>query len=202
MARPYTSRLRSEQAAQTRRKVVEAAATVLARDLGDFTIPGVAVEAGVSAATVERLFTNKRKLIEGIAEHYAETIGSMAAWPDRPRDVDDLLDNIPDVVLRTSRVPAGLRAAVATEAFQQLRRETRGTRLRAVESVLKPYRDRFTARELHHLRDLIVVLVSSAGLNAFTDLTGSSPEESAATMQWTIRRLLDGATDPLEAEAP
>ncbi len=59
MARPYTSRLRSEQAAQTRRKVVEAAATVLARDLGDFTIPGVAVEAGVSAATVERLFTNK-----------------------------------------------------------------------------------------------------------------------------------------------
>ena len=53
-----------------------------------------------------------------------------------------------------------------------------------------PNQRAFRDGELRHLRDLVTVLTSSAGLFGFTDLTGSTPEEAAATVAWVIRRLL------------
>lgn|GEM_PF-3523113 len=191
MTRQYTSRLREQQADATRLRVIEAVAAVLARDIIELTYPAVAEEAGVSVATVQRLFPTKHALVEGLANHYSSMIGSLGGGQRAPKNLDEFLASIPEVLVRTSRIPAGLRAAAASEAFRQHRREHREQfRLRPVEHILKPYRDRLTVSELHHLRDLVVVLCSSAGLNAFTDLAGSTPEGAASSIQWLISRVL------------
>lgn len=189
MARIYVSKLRAEQAEATRLRVIEAVAAVLGRNLSEFTVPNVAAEAGVSLATVQRLFPTKRDLLEGLARHHAAMIGS-AYGSDRPWELDDFLAKLPQIFVRTATIPPALRSAVTSETFQQYRRERRGSRLRPVEAALKPYQGAFRDGELRHMRDLVTVLTSSAGLFGFTDLTGSTPEEAAATVAWTIRRLL------------
>src|SRR5437879_5615512 len=118
MPRAYRSRLRDDQAEATRLRVIEAVATVLGTDISGFTIPAVAAEAGVSIATVERLFPTKRHLLDGLARHYAETIGSMASLDRPPRDIEELLAHLGPVMRRTRDLPAGMRAAVASETFR------------------------------------------------------------------------------------
>jgi AcrR family transcriptional regulator len=189
VARTYVSKLRAEQAEATRLRVIEAVATVLGRDLSEFTVPNVAAEAEVSLATVQRLFRTKRDLLDGLARHYAATTGS-GYGSDRPWDLVDFLTKLPEVFAKTATVPPALRSAVTSETFQQFRRERRGSRLRPMEEALEPYKSGFQDGEARRLRDLFTVLTSSAGLFAFTDLTGSTPEEAAATVAWTIRRLL------------
>jgi AcrR family transcriptional regulator len=191
VARTYVSKLRAEQADATRLRIIEAVAAVLARDLSEFTIPSVAAEAGVSVATVQRIFPTKRDLLESLARQYAATIGSAAFRDPPPADIEEFLARIPEVNGRSAALPPGLRAAVASDAFNEFRREHRAEqRLRPIEKVLKPYEGSFTNAELRMIRDLIAVLGSSAGLAAFTELTGSSHEEASATMTWTIRRIL------------
>ena len=190
MERTYVSKLRARQAESTRLRVLEAVAAILARDLSELTFPAVAAEAEVSVATVQRLFPTKRELVEGLARHYAATIGTVTGRERPPEDIEGLLALIPEVMVSTSRIPPALRAAALSEAFQQYRRENRAERLQPVEEVLKPFRADFPDGQLRRLRDLVVVLCSSAGLAAFTDLTGSTPEETAATVAWGIRRLL------------
>ena len=188
MPREYVSKLRAEQAEATRLRVIEAVAAVLSRDVSELTYRAVAEEAGVSVATVQRLFPARRQLVEALAAHYAETIGTMDARPV-PTDIEEFLSMVPEIMVRTGSIPPVLRAATTSAMYQRHRREHRATRLRAVEATLTPFQQ-FTDTERRRLRDLIVVLFSSAGLTAFTDLTGATPEQTATTMTWAIRRLL------------
>ena len=74
--------IREEQAAATRRRILEAAAAVFTEQ--GFTgtrIDDVAAEAGVAVATVYKVFTNKANLLAG-ALHQAMTGGD----PDHPID--------------------------------------------------------------------------------------------------------------------
>ncbi|HAG59467.1 MAG TPA: hypothetical protein DCL83_09165 [Arthrobacter bacterium] len=202
--REYVSKLRAEQAEATRVKVIEAVAAVLSRDVSALTYRAVADEASVSVATAQRLFPARRNLVEGLARHYAESIGTMYARP-APTDIEEFLSMLPGIMVRTAAIPPVLRAATTSAVYQRHRRENRATRLRAVEATLTPFQQ-FTDAELRHLRDLIVVLCSSAGLAAFTDLTGATAEQTATTITWAIRRLLSieqpGETRPRKRKTP
>ena len=190
MARAYVSKLRAEQTAATRLRVINAVGAILSQDVSEFTIPRVAAEAGVSAATVQRLFPTKRDLVEGLAQHYAATTGSLASLEQLPPDLEDQLATITEIFKKTADLEPAMRAAVTSEAFRRYRRDTRAKRLRAVEGALKRFRSDFSATDFRHARNLFAVLASSYGLQAFTELTGSTPEEAAATVTWTMRRLL------------
>ncbi|HXD69736.1 MAG TPA: TetR family transcriptional regulator, partial [Gaiellales bacterium] len=62
--RPYRSERRREQARETRRRMLEAAGTLLAaRGYAGTTIAAVAAEAGVAPETVYAAFRNKRTLV-------------------------------------------------------------------------------------------------------------------------------------------
>ena len=197
--REYVSKLRAEQAEATRLKVIEAVAAVLSRDVSALTYRAVADEASVSVATVQRLFPARRNLVEGLARHYAESIGTMYARP-APTDIEEFLSMLPEIMVRTGSIPPVLRAATTSAVYQRHRRENRATRLRAVEATLTPFQQ-FTDAELRRLRDLIVVLCSSQGLAAFTDLTGATAEQTSTTITWAIRRLL-GIEQPGDTRPP
>ena len=198
MARTYDSRLREEQAAATRLRVVEAVTAVLGRGISELTYPAVAQEAGVSLATVQRLFPRKRDLVAGLAEHYNRTIGSLFS-PHTPvdgLDFDGFLSELRGVMERTSQVPAGLRAAVASREYQQHRREVRARRLALIEAALKPHARGLSGPEFRHLRNLVVVLVSSAGVTAFEELAEADANDASDAVTWMLRRLLDRPSRP------
>ena len=193
MSRPYASRLREEQAETTRLRVVEAVTAVLGRGISELTYPAVAEEAGVSLATVQRLFPRKRDLIAGLADQYNRTVGNLLAAPASAAglDFEGFLSEIRAVIERTSRVPSGLRAAVASEAYQEHRREGQAKRVELMGRVLKPYLGGLTAAERRHVRNLTNVLASSAGVTAFADLAGADATEAADAVAWMLRRLLE-----------
>jgi AcrR family transcriptional regulator len=70
--RPYRSQLRLEQAEQTRRQVLDAAATLFVeRGYDGASIAAIAEEAGVSPETIYARFRNKRTLIGELMQHAA-----------------------------------------------------------------------------------------------------------------------------------
>ncbi|MCB9687240.1 MAG: TetR/AcrR family transcriptional regulator [Alphaproteobacteria bacterium] len=66
--RVYTSRLREQQAEETRRRILEGATRVLAAGASALTVPEVAREAGVAVPTVYRYFGSKEALEDAVAE--------------------------------------------------------------------------------------------------------------------------------------
>jgi AcrR family transcriptional regulator len=189
MKRTYVSPLRDEQLEATRVRIVEGVARVLARGVVELSVPAVAKEAGVSVATVYRHFPTKSDLVRGLTEHVADLVGT------RMEDMslvtlNDLEAKARDIHQRLAQLDPAMRLAMASPQANQLRRETREERLAANERMLAPYVGHLSARERRRVRDLCVVLMSSATANAFDMLVGSSPEETAATLTWGLRRII------------
>ena len=65
-ARTYRSQLRTQQAEQTRARILDATVRVMAGGLAFVSVPQVAREAGVSVPTVYRHFPDRLSLFEGL----------------------------------------------------------------------------------------------------------------------------------------
>ena len=186
------SPLRRGQFEATRLRIVEAVARVLARGVTELSVPAVAEEAGVSVATVYRHFPSKQQLVAALRLHFAEAIDAHPSDLSNQRwsSLDEMLDAFPIVAARLARLDPGLRAAIASGVVDEFRRENRGERLEPIEQALRRERPHADAEDLRKLRDLIAVLCSSPGVGAFDLITGSSPQQTAETVAWAIRRLL------------
>ncbi|MFE1796522.1 TetR/AcrR family transcriptional regulator [Streptomyces sp. NPDC059517] len=89
---PPHTRARDGAAAETRQRVIEAAADLLAREGRDaVTTRAVAVAAGLQPPAIYRLFGDKDGLLEAVAEHgFATFLAAKHVDPD-PRDlIEDL----------------------------------------------------------------------------------------------------------------
>src|SRR4026207_1998738 len=73
--RPYSSQLRTEQAEETRSRILDATIRVMARGVGTLSIPDVAGEAGVSVPTVYRHFGSKGALLAAVHPHLGRRAG-------------------------------------------------------------------------------------------------------------------------------
>lgn len=189
MRRAYVSPLRNEQLEATRVRIVEAVARVLARGIVELSVPAVAREAGVSVATIYRHFPTKTDLVRGLTEHVANLVGTRMENLSVV-SLDEMEAKGRDIHKKLAQLDPALRLAMASPQANQLRRETRGERLAANEKMLAPHLRHLSARERRRVRDLCVVLMSSATANAFDMLVGSSPEETAATLSWGLRRII------------
>ena len=188
MARAYVSPLRDQQAEATRLSIVEAVARVLARGVVELSVPAVAKEAGVSVATVYRHFPSKSDLVRGLAEHVGRFQGT---GPNVDfRSLDEMEAIWLEVLRRRARLDPALRQATSSPEWNRLRAETRGDRLAAAARGLKPFLAHLSPRDRKRARDVVVLLMSSAGANAYELLVGGSPEEAAATLAWAARRII------------
>ena len=73
--RVYRSQLRTQQAEETRSRILEATIRVMAGGIASVSIPEVAREAGVSVPTVYRHFGTKRNLLAAVYPHLARRAG-------------------------------------------------------------------------------------------------------------------------------
>src|SRR3954447_17576376 len=107
-SRPYASPLREEQAAATRRRIVEAMAELLdEHDIDDVSLADVARRAGVAERTLYRHFPTRFELYGAL---YQWVTGDPGAPDDvRLRSVDDVIALVRQVYPRYGEHPRVLR---------------------------------------------------------------------------------------------
>lgn len=170
----------------TRERIVDASIAVLARGPDELSIPAVAAEAGVSVPTVYRHFSSKRTLVDAVYDRYSDEID--VSWrDDPPRTVEEFLARVPGVFARQERVPPALRKVMSGPAGVRARRDHMADRLERVDALVAPLGlpDEDEAR----LREVLVVLTSSAVLQAFRDYFDIGPDTAADRVVWAIRQL-------------
>jgi AcrR family transcriptional regulator len=106
-ARPYTQRLRAENKADTRRRIVESAVALhFERGPGQTSMNAIAERAGVNRVTVYRHFPDARTLLEACSAH-ARRLNpppDLATWRriEDPRErIDVALPQLYDYFRRT-----------------------------------------------------------------------------------------------------
>ena len=190
--RTYRSRLRAEQAEETRGRILDATVRVTANGLASVSVPAVAREAGVSIPTIYRHFGTKRDLLAAVYPHVVRRAGLDELV--MPRSMDELRDGMRDHFERTDSLGDLARVAMASPASDETRRLNMPHRVamfrRLADSIVptpsKADRDRIAR--------LLVILTASSSVRLWRDQLGSSVEEAADDVDWVIRAVIASAT--------
>jgi AcrR family transcriptional regulator len=192
--RRYSSPLREEQAQRTRELILDALTALLAEQSADeVSTRQIAERAGVSQPTVYRHFTDRRALIEGLADRVdrqvveagtpvPQTLEEWAAWAPYANQMadDHAVEAIAEAVLNAD--PRRFSAAS--------RRRTE--ELRA--SVARSLPD-LGADDQHRVTALLRVIASAQTWLRMREEFGLRGAESGALVGWAIRVLTDAIRD-------
>jgi AcrR family transcriptional regulator len=190
--RPYRSQLRSEQADETRARILDATVRVMAAGLASVSIPAIAREAGVSVPTVYRHFGTKHDLLVAVYPHLVRRAGF-----DKlvfPREPGELRDGVRAVFERIDSLDDLARAAVAGPAAEEARRAMMPRRLAMSRELVAVMGPELPTADRDRIARLVVILTSSAALRTWRDHLGSSVEEAADDVDWVVRALVAAAS--------
>ena len=189
--RTYSSALRDEQADATRTRILEALVRTMAAGIGGLSIPAVAREAGVSIPTIYRHFGSKHGLVEALQPYVTSKAG---LTPDpMPQTLDELGDLVRRLFGNLEGMDLTLRAAMASQLGQEVRRATMPERRTMTRDIIARFAPDLREADLERLADLVLILISTAGFRAFKDYLGLGPHEAADLATWGIRTLIQGA---------
>ncbi len=193
----YHSPLRQEQMKRTREQILEGLIRAMAHGLADLSIPEVAREAGVSIPTVYRYFRTKRELIEALGTYTLQKLG--AAHRQLPRNPEELIAGVEELSRKYEELDETMRAAVQSGFAYEARREILPARLKMYEDALAPVSGALSAADRTRLRNVVLVLCSTAMIRAFKDYLDLSGEEIADNIAWAIRTLCEQAASQAAA---
>ncbi len=188
--RSYNSEQREQQKQETRTRILEGLIAVMADGLVEVSIPAVAEASGVSIPTIYRYFPNKPALMTALPLYLAQKIGAPPLNPEP--DLASYLNALNEFYARANNIDATMQAAAMSEAAVNLRRTTRPERLQMVEQMLRPYTTHLSPDEKEKLRNVVLILATSAVMKAFTDYLELSWEEAARQATWAIDMLVKG----------
>jgi AcrR family transcriptional regulator len=183
----YQSPLREEQMKRTREQILEALARVMARGVTDLSIPAVAREAGVSVPTVYRYFRTKSELVEAMGSYAVQKLGF--SQRQLPRSPEELAESVKELYVKYEGLDEVMRAAAASGLSYEMRKEVLQFRLKMFEDALAPVAAQFDEADRIRLRNVILVLCSTATIRAFKDYLDLAGEEAADNVIWAIRTL-------------
>lgn len=188
----YRSTLRQEQMKKTREQILEGLVRTMAHGIAEISIPAVAQEAGVSIPTVYRYFRTKRDLIEALGGYVVQKAGFAMSQP--PRSLEELLAVVKQLFIRYEGIDETMRAAAMSDLAYGLRKEVIPIRQKMIEEALAPGIGLVNEADRIRLRNIVLVLASTAMIRAFKDYLDLSGEEASDTVTWAIRRLIQGAS--------
>jgi AcrR family transcriptional regulator len=183
---PLTERPLRADAERNRRRILEAAATVIARDGVEASVEAIAREAGLGMGTLYRRFASKDDLVRAVLAERAETtLGEMAAGGSADDPWDALAGSITALAAGFAG-DQGLFDAVAEAGGRPQLLEVRSRFLQAMAPVLAE------ARAAEVVRDDVTVtdLVTLASI--VTRVPPSAREVDARIWQRFLGLALDG----------
>ena len=191
-AREYRSELRAEQAAETRKRILDAAVRVSATGIASLSIPAVAREAGVSVPTIYRHFATKRDMLAAVYPHVVRESGLDELVI--PRSMDELRDGLRTYYERTDSLGDLARLAMAGPASDEVRRLNMPRRLAIFRRVADSIVPTPSQVDRDRIARLLVILTASSALRLWRDQLGSSVEEVADDVDWVIRAVIASAS--------
>jgi AcrR family transcriptional regulator len=189
--RPYRSELRDEQAEATRDRILEATARVLAGGVAGVSIPAIAEEAGVSIATVYRIFGTKRGLIEAIYPYSVRRAnrGELRV----PTSFEEFREGLRYLFDRVDSMDEVARAAVASRGAEEVRHATMGQRLEIANKIVDALAPGLKGRGRERVLRLVVVLATTASLRMWRDHLEVPVDEAIDDIEWTFRAAVSAA---------
>ena len=187
--RPYESPLRAEQMEQTRLRILEATADVLADDeVEEVTVPLVAMRARVSVRTVYRHFPTKDALFDAFGEWAEEHF--QLVFLSYPETLEAVRRMAPELYrMYDEREP--LIRALLSKRGQEIRARTRGKRLRTFEKAMREVTEDLGPAERRRALAVVYLLVSAPAWQAMRDQWDLEGEESGKAAAWAVRVLTD-----------
>src|SRR5919106_5486474 len=154
--RPYESPLRVEQMEQTRLRILEAAADVLAdEEVDEVTVPVVAMRARVSVRTVYRYFPTKEALFDAFGEWAEEHLRLVLhSYPETLEGVREMAP----ALYRMYDERAPLIRAMLSKRGQEIRTRTRRRRLGTFEKAMREVTGRLGPAERRRALAVVYLL--------------------------------------------
>lgn len=190
-ARAYRSQLRSQQAEETRARILDAAVRVMADGFASVSIPAVAREAGVSVPTIYRHFRTKRDLLAAVYPHLVRRAGLDELVP--PRTMGELRDGVRAYFDHLDSFDDLARAAMASPASDDARRISIPDRLAMARQLADSIVPKLPEVERDRIARLLVILISSSALRLWRDHFGSTVNEAADDIDWVLRAAIAAA---------
>ena len=189
-SRSYRSPLREGQASDTRDRILDATARLLARGLAGLSIPAVAREAGVSVPTVYRNFRSKQGLFEAI---YPYAVRRARSGPlNSPTSIADFRDGVRVIVERFDSFDELDRAAVASAGAEEIRRATMGARVASVRQAAAAIAPELGPDDRERLARLVLLLTTSAATRMLREHLGRSIDEAVDDIDQIVRAFIAG----------
>lgn len=189
--RPYQSRLRAEQAEDTRARILDAAIRVMARGVATVSVPAVARAAGVSVPTVYRHFGTKGELLAALYPHAERRAGLDALAV--PRSLDEVRDGVRAICERIESLDDLARAAMASPAADEARRASMPQRFEYGRRLVEDAAPELASQDRDRIARLLAVLLTSASLRAWRDHLGASVDQVADDIDWVLRAAVAAA---------
>lgn len=191
-ARPYRSELRVRQAAETRGRILDAAARVMARGPASTSMPAVAREAGVSVPTVYRHFRTKADLFTALYPHMVYRAPSVQM--ELPSSIDDFADGLRAHFARLDSLGEVERAVLNSPAAAEMRRANMPSRVARTRTLVDSITPPDPGIDRDRLTRLLTVLTGTAAFRTWRDHLGSSVDEVVADIEWATRAFISAST--------
>lgn len=189
----YRSSLRQEQMRRTREQILDALVRTIGQGVAGLSIPAVAREAGVSIPTIYRHFHNKQELVAALGGYLMQKMGLASMQP--PRSLDDLLAFTRYGFVKAGDMDEAVKIIAVSELGSQIRRDAMPLRIKMLEDALAEELAPLNEQDRVRLRNMILVLTSSAMIRAFNEYLDLSGEAAADTVEWAIRLLVRAARE-------
>lgn len=182
--------LREEQRAATRRRILDALVRVMAEGPAAVSVPAVAAESGVSVPTIYRHFGDKAGLIAALTPYLGERLQlASVAVPESHADAEAFVHRL---FRNLDRADPVVRAALASGAAPQAKRQSAEVRRAALEDLYRRLEPAMTDDDLDRLARLLVILTCSESLRLWQDRFDVGADDVADHVIWAIRTLLEG----------
>ena len=189
----YHSDLRQEQMRRTREQILDALVRTIGQGVAGLSIPAVAREAGVSIPTIYRHFHNKQELVGALGGYLMQKMGMASMQP--PRSLDDLLAISRYGFVKAEDMDEAIKIVAVSELGSQIRKDAMPLRIKLLEDALADELAPLNEQDRVRLRNMILVLTSSAMIRAFKEYLDLSGEAAADTVEWAIRLLVRAARE-------
>jgi AcrR family transcriptional regulator len=185
--RTYDSPLRRENSENTRKRILNAVASLIDQD-GDFVVAKVAKRAGVSVRTVYHHFPDREAMLDALGEWLADELGYPR--PDWPEDLASFADQTVTMAERLRADEDKVRVFFSTSVGQEARRQARARRLEHLRRLARAELGGVDPQIAERLAVIIHQLASSRTWLAMQDEAGFNASEAAEAVGWAIRALV------------
>ena len=189
----YHSNLRQEQMRRTHEQILDALVRTIGQGVAGLSIPAVAREAGVSIPTIYRHFHTKQELVAALGGYLMQKMGMASLQP--PRSLDDLLAISRYGFVNAEDMDEAIKIVAVSELGSQMRRDAMPLRIKMLEEALVAELAPLNEQDRVRLRNMILVLTSSAMIRAFKEYLDLSGEAAADNVAWAVRLLVRAAAE-------